>query len=138
VAIPSHSQNLEKPAEQPGFNTGLGFKRLASQGVLVSIVLNTAGQLLFKSARMAQPDASLVGMLFSIQTWTALGVYALSALCWLWVLSRVQLSFAYPLLSLTFPVVVGLSAACFGEPVSLIQWIGVGIVVVGVSLLART
>ncbi len=113
-------------------------KRAALCGVLCSVALNATGQLLFKAARSAHPDASLMALFLEPQTWIGFIVYGLSAVCWLWVLSRAQLSLAYPSLSLTFPIVVGCSAALFGEAVSLERWAGVGVIVVGVSLLART
>jgi len=107
-------------------------------GVLLSVVLNAAGQLLFKAARMAQPDASVAHLFLHPQTWCGLFIYGLSAICWLWVLARAHLSLAYPILSLTFPIVLGLSALFFAEVISPMRWAGVGIIVIGVSLLART
>jgi drug/metabolite transporter (DMT)-like permease len=113
-------------------------QRIALLGVLLSVVLNSVGQILFKTARAAQPDASLMEIFLRFETWLAFGIYGLSAICWLWVLARVQLSLAYPILALTFPIVVGLSAFFFGETISLMRWGGVAAIVIGVSLLART
>ena len=107
-------------------------------GVLLSVVLNAAGQLLFKAARMAQPDASVPHLFLHPQTWCGLFIYGLSAICWLWVLARAHLSLAYPILSLTFPIVLGLSTLFFAEVISPMRWAGVGIIVIGVSRLART
>jgi drug/metabolite transporter (DMT)-like permease len=107
-------------------------------GVLLSVGLNTAGQILFKAARVAQPGADFFSLFLYPETWLGFIVYGLSAVCWLWVLSRAQLSFAYPILSLTFPLVVGLSAFFFAESVTLLRWVGVGVIVLGVSLLAKT
>lgn len=116
----------------------LDSQRAALGGVLLSVALNAAGQILFKAARVAEPDASLISLFLKPETWVGLVLYGLSAVSWLWVLSRAQLSFAYPILSLTYPIVVGLSAVVFGEAVSAVRWAGVGVIVVGVSLLART
>ncbi len=113
-------------------------KRATLGGVLLSVALNAAGQILFKAARMAQPEASLLSLFLHLETWAGFFLYGLSAISWLWVLSRAQLSFAYPILSLTFPLVVGLSTVFFSESISPIRWAGVGVIVVGVSLLART
>ena len=107
-------------------------------GILLSVVLNAAGQLLFKAARVAQPDASVLHLFVHPETWGALCIYALSAVCWLWVLARTPLSLAYPILSLTFPIVLGLSTFLFAEVISPMRWAGVGIIVIGVSLLARS
>lgn len=113
-------------------------KRIVLWGVLLSAILNSAGQILFKAARSSHPEASLPSLFLFPETWIGFLVYGLSALCWLWVLARAPLSFAYPVLALTFPLVVGLSAVVFAEPVSSLRWAGVGVIVVGVSMLAKT
>lgn len=110
----------------------------ALAAILLSVALNAAGQLLFKAARYSQPDASLVALFFQPSTWAGLLLYGLSAVCWLWVLSRAPLSYAYPILSLTFPLVVGLSIVLFLESVTPLHWLGIGVIMVGVALLART
>jgi multidrug transporter EmrE-like cation transporter len=122
--------NASKPA-------GLD-RRRALLVLLLSVVLNAAGQVLFKAARLNHPDASLVSLFLYLETWGGFIFYGLSAVCWLWVLSRAQLSYAYPVLSLSFPIVVALSAVLFGETISLLKWAGVAVIVLGVSLLART
>ncbi len=106
--------------------------------LLLSVGLNAVGQILFKTARAARPDGSLLSVFFNIEIWAGLILYGVSAICWLWILSRAELSVAYPLLSLTFPIVVGLSAIIFLESISPIRWAGVGMIVVGVSLMGRT
>lgn len=106
--------------------------------LLASVVLNAAGQVLFKAARVAQPGASLTDLFLQPVTWAGFFLYGLSAICWLWVLSRVPLSFAYPVLALSFPLVVALSAFLFAESISPLRWGGVGVIVLGVSLMART
>jgi len=113
-------------------------QRAVLGAVLLSVALNAAGQVLFKSAYAAQPEASLFMILPRLEIWGGFIVYGLSAICWLWVLSRAQLSFAYPILSLAFPIVVGLSAVFFSESISAMRWTGVGLIVVGVSFLSRT
>lgn len=113
-------------------------KRTALLVLLLSVALNAAGQTFFKAARLAEPDASLLQLFFQIETWAGLFLYGLSAISWLWILSRTQLSFAYPILALSFPIVVGLSAALFGETITLMRGAGIGLIIVGVSLLART
>ena len=110
-----------------------------AMGVLfLSVFLNATGQVMFKAARTAFPDASLIEIFYHYQTWVGFIFYGLSAVCWLWVLSRAQLSFAYPVLALSFPIVVALSALLFGETITALRWMGVVIIVLGVSLLAKT
>lgn len=116
----------------------LNHRRTILAGVFLSVALNATGQILFKAARFAQPDASLLSLFLRIETWGGLFTYGLSAVCWLWVLSRASLSFVYPILSLSFPIVVCLSAVLFSEPILPMRWAGVGVIVAGVSLLGRT
>lgn len=118
--------------------SGSNFKRSTVWGVLAVVGLNAAGQILFKAARVAMPEAPILSLFFQLETWAAFIIYGLSAICWLWILSRAHLSLTYPMLALSFPIVVGLSAVLFSESIFPMRWAGVGIIVVGVSLLART
>jgi drug/metabolite transporter (DMT)-like permease len=118
--------------------SGQASTKMAWALLLSSVILNAIGQIFFKAARVAHPDATMVELFFFLETWAGFVLYGLSAVCWLWVLSRAQLSFAYPVLSLSFPIVVGLSVIFFSEFVTPIRWLGVGIIVFGVSLLARS
>jgi drug/metabolite transporter (DMT)-like permease len=106
--------------------------------IVLSATFNASGQLLFKTARFTQPDAPLLAMFYHGETWAGFFAYGLSSITWLWVLARAQLSYAYPILALTFPIVVAMSAMLFGESISLMRWLGVGLILCGVSLLART
>ncbi|MBM3224092.1 MAG: hypothetical protein FJZ47_09850 [Candidatus Tectomicrobia bacterium] len=123
---------------QPSRPRSQSSRRIVLGGILFSVALNAAGQLLFKAARSAQPDASVIALFLHPEAWAGMVVYGLSAVCWLWVLARAQLSLAYPVLSLTFPIVLALSAVFFAETITPLRWVGVGVIVAGVSLLART
>jgi drug/metabolite transporter (DMT)-like permease len=107
-------------------------------GVVVSALLNASGQIFFKAARAGHADASLSALFAHPEIWGGLAVYGLSSVCWLWVLARAPLSFAYPILSLTFPIVVAASAIFFSELILPLRWMGVGMIMLGVSFLART
>lgn len=53
---------------------------------------------------------------------------------WLVVLSREELSLAYPILSIGYIIVTFISAFYFKEKVSWKRWMGVILIVIGVSL----
>ena len=57
---------------------------------------------------------------------------------WIVALSRVDVSVAYPMLSVGYVVNALLAMWLFGEVVSLQRWLGIGIILVGVTLVART
>lgn len=137
MALPSWKIRSSSTESRPASVPDVRLRRVVIQAVFLSVILNTIGQFLFKTAAV-QSDASPFGLFQESRTWIALFVYAASAVTWLWVLARAQLSFVYPILSVSYPLVVGLSVILFGEPVSIIRWIGVAGIVIGVSLLAKT
>ena len=70
--------------------------------------------------------------------WLALGAYGLSVVVWIVGLSRVPVSQAYPLLSLGYVLNIGLAWWLFGEVPNLQRVLGVGVIIVGVVLVARS
>jgi drug/metabolite transporter (DMT)-like permease len=70
--------------------------------------------------------------------WYALVAYGLSVIVWLVGLSRVPVSQAYPLLSLGYVINIGLAWWLLGEVPNLQRVAGIGVIVVGVILVARS
>ena len=70
--------------------------------------------------------------------WISLGVgaYALEILLYTLALQRLDLSVAFPIGSLCFVGVALLSRLVLGEAVGFMRWLGVGFILIGVSLLA--
>ncbi|EKD63158.1 MAG: hypothetical protein ACD_51C00327G0004 [uncultured bacterium] len=62
----------------------------------------------------------------------------IAAFCWVLALSKFEMSFAYPFMSLSFVFVVLMSMMIFGENVSLARWAGVGLICLGVVLISRS
>lgn len=111
--------------------------RAASYALIAaSIVAASAGQALMKAGLSGVDGAgSALSVLASAAgrpvVWVGLIAYALSSALWLVVLSRVELSVAYPLGSLSYVIVVPVSLA-LGETVSPLRWLGVALIVFGV------
>ena len=117
-----------------------------------SIVLSAIGQLCMKAGmqtlhsiggaleRPLSPDtADLLGAPLA---WTVAGLlaYGCSLLSWLAVLVRYPLSFAYPMLSLSY-VLVYLGAThwpLLGETPTVLRTLGTLLILTGVSLVSRT
>lgn len=132
IAVSARERLIGNRQPQKMSHAASTIRLFAIYAVLVSVVLNASGPLLFKMARAGQAYTSLITLFFHYETSVGILLYGLSALSWLWVLSRAHLSFAYPILGLTFPIIVGLSAILFAEHVSPLRWLGVGIIVLGV------
>lgn len=74
----------------------------------------------------------------NISVLTGFFFYFLSSLFWMVVLSKVELSFAYPLLSVGYVVVLLASWFFFKEAISLVRWGGVFFILIGVTLIAQS
>ncbi|MBN1608618.1 MAG: EamA family transporter [Polyangiaceae bacterium] len=115
--------------------------------ILVSVALNAAAQLALKQAArasgMSAVDAAsgykvLVQVAQNLWTWAGLGAYALSVALWILVLSRVDVSYAYPMVSLGYVMAAGAGKLLWQEDVSLTRMLGIGIICVGVVLVSRS
>ncbi len=115
--------------------------------ILCSVIVAAAGELLLKTAMNQftahQPAApeSVFQSLWRLVTTPALIVgftcYGLGAIFWLIVLSRVDLSLAYPMFALMY-VIVPIAAHFFlHEQLTPGKWVGMFVVVIGVIILAR-
>ena len=111
------------------------------------VLLNALAQLGLKGATRASGpliagDAGVwqraLNMLVVPSLWYALLAYGLSLIVWLVGLSRVPVSQAYPLLSLGYVINIGLAWWLLGEVPNVQRVAGIGIIVLGVVLVARS
>jgi multidrug transporter EmrE-like cation transporter len=115
-------------------------KSVALGLALFCVLLSSAAQIAMKRG-MGAPVSADVGSTYlqaltSPMVWLGLMLYGASAVLWLWVLSRLDVSVAYPLVSLGFVVTLALGVLWLGEPFSWVRVAGCTLIVVGVSLLA--
>ena len=115
--------------------------------LLSGVLLNAFAQLWLKAAtRVSGPlvagDAGLTNRAMQLvavpSLWYALTAYGLSVVVWIVGLSRVPVSQAYPLLSLGYVLNIGLAWWLFGEVPNAQRVIGVGVIIAGVVLVARS
>ncbi len=55
---------------------------------------------------------------------------------WIFIISKVKLIFAYPMMSLTYVIVLAIAASVFNEVITVNNVIGAGFIIVGVTLLS--
>ena len=67
-----------------------------------------------------------------------LACYVVSVVVWILALSRVPVSVAYPMLSMGYIVNAILAYYLFGEALAMQKVVGIGFIVVGVFLVARS
>lgn len=115
--------------------------------VLSGVLLNAAAQLLLKTGtnrvgEFAFTMANAVPIGWRLATsppiLAGLGCYVVSVVVWILALSRVPVSIAYPMLSIGYVVNAFAAWALFGESLAAQKLVGIGFIVVGVYLVARS
>ncbi len=104
--------------------------------VLVGVLLNAAAQLLLKAGTNAMP----LGLRLAIEPHIlgGLACYVVSVVVWVVALSRVPVSIAYPMLSIGYVVNAIAAWYLLGEVVTPMRLAGIGIIIVGVFMVARS
>ncbi len=115
--------------------------------VLTGVLLNAAAQLLLKAGtnrigEFAFSWENLVPIGLKVAgnppILAGLACYVVSVAVWILALSRVPVSVAYPMLSIGYIVNAFAAWALFGESLAAQKLIGIGFIVVGVWLVARS
>ncbi len=115
--------------------------------ILTGVLLNAAAQLLLKAGvtRVGEFQFTIdnaVPMGFKLLTQlpiiAGLACYGISVVVWIMALSRVPVSVAYPMLSIGYIVNAFAAYWLFGESLNAQKLIGIGVIVVGVYLVARS
>ena len=115
--------------------------------ILLGVLLNAGAQLLLKAGtntvgrfEFTLANAMPMGMKLASQPPILIGIacYVVSVVVWILALSRVQVSIAYPMLSIGYVVNALLAWMLFGEDLNAQRWIGIGFIVIGVYLVARS
>lgn len=107
--------------------------------VAVLCVLGIAGgQILFKLSASALHKS---GSIFDFQTLailaSAFALYGITTIAWVWVLQKIDLGKAYPLMALAFILVPIGSHFVFGERFSFQYFVGVLLIVGGIVIALR-
>lgn len=102
--------------------------------VAVLCVLGLAiGQILFKASAISLAET---GSYFALKTaatlFTAMILYAITSLAWVWILQKIELGRVYPLMALAFVLVPLGSHIIFGERFQPQYFFGVSLIMVGI------
>ncbi len=98
-------------------------------------VMNSAGRMELSS--MEQSLQQLWLIFSSPVIWLGLSLYGLGAVTWMMVLSRADLSYAYPMLALGYVATTLLAYLFLQEPVTGYRWAGVLLITLGVILIGN-
>ncbi len=106
---------------------------------LMSIMLGSVGQFILKlgSADVRTGDGIWATLLsfINIKISAAVACFVVSMVLWVFVLRKMELSIAYPMVSLGYVFVMLLSFYFLHEQLSLTKFLGTGLIVAGVVVL---
>ena len=114
--------------------------------VMLGVLLNAAAQLLLKAGtNSVGPFAFSAGNILPVGWRLAtephilggLACYVISVVVWIMALSRVEVSIAYPMLSVGYVVNALAAWYLFGEAVTAARLVGIGVIILGVFIVAR-
>lgn len=112
--------------------------------IVVSVLLNAGAQIFLKRAMtsigvIAPNLDAILGMIpkavINIDIWGGFLCYAVSIALWLVVLSRVEVSYAYPFLSIGYIVTAFIGYYFLGETMSIYKISGIAAICLGVVLM---
>jgi multidrug transporter EmrE-like cation transporter len=115
--------------------------------ILTGVLLNAAAQLLLKAGTNAVGHFDFhldnllpIGLKIAFQPYilTGMACYAVSLVVWIMALSRVPVSIAYPMLSIGYVINAFVAYLWFGEALASQKLLGIGFIVIGVWLVARS
>jgi len=115
--------------------------------VLTGVLLNAAAQLMLKAGtnavgafQFSTANLAPIGWKVATQPFIlgGLACYVVSVVVWILALSRVEVSIAYPMLSIGYVVNAVAAYVLFGEAVGVQRLIGIGVIIVGVYIVARS
>jgi multidrug transporter EmrE-like cation transporter len=104
--------------------------------ILTGVLLNAGAQLLLKAGTNAEP----LGLRLAIEPHILAGLacYVVSVVVWVVALSKVPVSMAYPMLSIGYVVNAIAAYYLLGETVTPMRLTGIGVIIVGVFIVARS
>jgi multidrug transporter EmrE-like cation transporter len=112
--------------------------------VFAVLALTVYGQLMMKSRALAHAapvgEAGklqyLVSMFSDVGVLSCLSAAVLAAVLWMLAIERLEVSYAYPFMALSFVLVPLGSMVLFGERLPPLQVLGLGLIVMGVTMSA--
>ena len=115
--------------------------------ILLGVLLNATAQLCLKQGMrqvghfaFTLENLAPIGFKVGLNPFVFAGLvcYVVSVVVWLLALSRVEVSYAYPLLSVGYIVTAFAGQLFFGEALGPMRWSGILVICLGVYLVTRS
>jgi multidrug transporter EmrE-like cation transporter len=115
--------------------------------IMIGVLFNAAAQLLLKAGTnsvgafaFSRENILPVGWQLATEPHIIAGIscYVFSVVVWVLALSRVEVSIAYPMVSIGYLLNAIAAWYLFGEAVSVTRLVGIGVIILGVFIVARS
>ena len=113
--------------------------------ILISVLLAVIAQLSFKKgvqhSRITESQKhffSMMQLVFGRYVFFGFLMYGISTIFWLIALSKLELSYAFPFISLALVLTSIFGVLVFKEKLSFYRKLGIGIICVGILLIAQS
>ena len=115
--------------------------------ILLSVLLNATAQLCMKQGMLIVGEITggiqgflsvFPAMITNFYLWVSAFCYIISVLLWLVVLSKTDVSYAYPFLSIGYVVSVFAGYFVFHENITTVRVMGMIVICIGVVLISRS
>jgi drug/metabolite transporter (DMT)-like permease len=114
--------------------------------LFIAVALAVSGQMFVKKGlNLLAPIDFSSGLLATyarifLSSYVLVGsfLYFLSVFFLIYALTKVDLSFAFPFLALSYVLITIAAFAFLGERISLLRWIGVAVICIGVFLVSKS
>jgi len=111
----------------------------SSAALWLSVVLGSCAQVFLKRGVSPQGAAgaprSSLALLRSLWVWAWAACFVVATGLWLIAISRIEVSYAFPMLSIGYPIVAVLSIFFLQEKVTLSRWTAIGVISLGVAII---
>lgn len=113
--------------------------------ILISVMLSAGGQLAMKSGVISLEKLSVTNIIVPStmlklisNPLIILGVflYGVASIFWLSILSRSELSYAYPMIAISYVVTSVIAWLLFKENLTLIRFLGISMIIAGVYVIS--
>jgi len=114
--------------------------------ILTPVIIGVFGQIMMKTGMLQIGTYSLfqknilfqyIKIFLNPYVFLGLTAYFISTVFWLYLISKVPLNFAYPMLSISYVLVAMASYFLFKETINPINWAGIFVIMLGVILVAQ-
>ena len=116
--------------------------------IVAGVLLNAAAQLLLKAGTNALGPLELAAGMNALRLAWRIGTewhivlglasYVISVAIWIVALSKVDVTIAYPMLSIGYVVTAFAGWLFMGENVTPMRWAGIGVIIAGVTIVAHS